>query len=76
MPLALFGLTDELDYRTGQYIMNAYIVESKNGTFLNGRRIERPSILNDGDQIWIGRSVARLSFLIEGEPTQTEHSVT
>ena len=31
LPLSLFGLTDELDYRTGQYIMNAYVVESKNG---------------------------------------------
>ncbi len=31
IPLAAFGFTDELEYRTGQYILNAYIVESKNG---------------------------------------------
>lgn len=31
VPLANFGFTDELEYRTGQYIVNAYIVESKNG---------------------------------------------
>lgn len=31
LPLSDFGFTDELEYRTGQYILNAYIVESKNG---------------------------------------------
>ena len=31
VPLSIFGLTDEMEYRTGQYILNAYIVESKNG---------------------------------------------
>ena len=31
IPLAAFGFTDEMEYRTGQYILNAYIVESKNG---------------------------------------------
>ncbi len=48
---------------------------SKNGTYLNGERLDRPTLLADGDEIWIGRSVARFRFLIEGEPTQTEHSV-
>ena len=43
---------------------------------LDGERLQAPAILANGDEIWIGRSVARLSFLIEGEPTQTEHSVT
>ena len=47
---------------------------SKNGTYLNGARLERPAVLSNGDDIWIGRSVARLRFLAEGEPTVTEHS--
>jgi len=49
---------------------------SKNGTFLNGQRLNQPTALNDGDEIWIGRSVARFRYLIDGEPTQTEHTVT
>ncbi len=49
---------------------------SKNGTYVNGRQIEGPATLNNGDEIWIGRSVARMRFLIEGEPTKTEASVT
>lgn len=31
LPLSLFGFTDEVEFRTGQYITNVYIVESKNG---------------------------------------------
>jgi DNA-binding winged helix-turn-helix (wHTH) protein len=49
---------------------------SKNGTYVNGRQIDGPTALNNGDEIWIGRSVARMRFLIEGEPTKTEASVT
>ena len=49
---------------------------SKNGTYVNGRQLEGPATLNNGDEIWIGRSVARMRFLIEGEPTKTEASVT
>jgi pSer/pThr/pTyr-binding forkhead associated (FHA) protein len=48
---------------------------SKNGTYLNGERLQQPTLLANGDEIWIGRSVARFRFLVEGEPTQTEHSV-
>jgi DNA-binding winged helix-turn-helix (wHTH) protein len=48
---------------------------SKNGTYLNGERLEQPTLLNNGDEIWIGRSVARLRFLVEGEPTMTEKTV-
>jgi DNA-binding winged helix-turn-helix (wHTH) protein len=47
---------------------------SKNGTYLNGARLQRPAVLTNGDDIWIGRSVARLRFVVEGEPTVTEHS--
>ena len=49
---------------------------SKNGTYVNGERLEGPTLLTNGDEIWIGRSVARMRFLIEGEPTKTETSVT
>jgi DNA-binding winged helix-turn-helix (wHTH) protein len=49
---------------------------SKNGTYLNGERLEQPSFLANGDEIWIGRSVARFRFLIEGEATVTEHTKT
>lgn len=49
---------------------------SKNGTFVNGRQLDGPTTLNNGDEIWIGRSVARMRFLIEGEPTKTEASRT
>ena len=48
---------------------------SKNGTYLNGERLEHPAVLTNGDQIWIGRSVARLRFLVEGDPTMTEKTV-
>ena len=49
---------------------------SKNGTFVNGHQVAGPTPLTNGDEIWIGRSVARMRFLIEGEPTNTETSVT
>ena len=49
---------------------------SKNGTYLNGERLQQPTLLTNGDEIWIGRSVARFRFLVEGEPTQTEHTVS
>jgi DNA-binding winged helix-turn-helix (wHTH) protein len=49
---------------------------SKNGTFVNGRQLDGPTTLTNGDEIWIGRSVARMRFLIEGEPTKTETSRT
>ena len=49
---------------------------SKNGTYLNGKRRQQSALLTNGDEIWIGRSVARLRFLVEGEPTQTEQTVS
>ena len=49
---------------------------SKNGTFVNGHQVAGPTPFSNGDEIWIGRSVARMRFLIEGEPTKTETSVT
>jgi DNA-binding winged helix-turn-helix (wHTH) protein len=49
---------------------------SKNGTFVNGHQVAGPTPLANGDEIWIGRSVARMRFLIEGEATKTETSFT
>jgi len=49
---------------------------SKNGTYLNGERLQQPALLANGDEIWIGRSVARLRFLVEGEPTMTEQTAS
>jgi VWFA-related protein len=36
--------------------------EGPNGTFLNGRRIEAPETLQDGDKIGLGSDVAKLVF--------------
>jgi hypothetical protein len=48
---------------------------SKNGTFLNGERVEAHAALADGDEIRIGRNVARFRFVVVGERTVTEMSV-
>ena len=48
---------------------------SKNGTFVNGIKIQEETELANGDEIWIGRSVARFRFLIVGDPTMTEQTV-
>jgi DNA-binding winged helix-turn-helix (wHTH) protein len=42
---------------------------SKNGTFLAGRQLARPSRLAHGDEIRIGQSVARFTFVVEDSPT-------
>ncbi len=47
---------------------------SKNGTFLNGARLDAPARLAAGDEIRIGRNVARLRFAVAGERTMTEVS--
>jgi DNA-binding winged helix-turn-helix (wHTH) protein len=38
---------------------------SKNGTYLRGRRVERPTRLTHGDEIRIGQKVARLRFVVD-----------
>jgi DNA-binding winged helix-turn-helix (wHTH) protein len=48
---------------------------SKNGTFLNGERIEAHVTLSDGDEIRIGRHIARYRFVVLGDRTMTEHSI-
>lgn len=48
---------------------------SKNGTYLNGRRLDGAATLSNGDEIGIGRGIERLRFLIEGETTRTETSI-
>jgi DNA-binding winged helix-turn-helix (wHTH) protein len=45
---------------------------SKNGTYRNGRRLEAPERLEDGDEIWIGLNLARLRFKVCDEVTKTE----
>ena len=35
---------------------------SQNGTFLNGARVEMPSILRSGDEITLGDTALRLKF--------------
>lgn len=38
---------------------------SKNGTYLRGRRLQKPTRLAHGDEIRIGQKVARFTFVIE-----------
>jgi DNA-binding winged helix-turn-helix (wHTH) protein len=38
---------------------------SKNGTYLRGRRLQKPTRLAHGDEIRIGHKVARFTFVIE-----------
>ena len=42
---------------------------SSNGTYVNGRKIRQPTILRDGDEIWIG------DFYLRVELTQPESSI-
>ena len=39
---------------------------SKNGTYLRGRRVDKPIRLAHGDEIRIGHKVARLRFVVDG----------
>lgn len=73
--------TPEVSRRHAQIIVDGGVATledlgSKNGTFLNGERLQQPGLLANGDEIWIVRGVARFRFLIGGEATVTEHSVT
>ena len=45
---------------------------SKNGTFLNGKRIERPHELSDGDQIRIGPQTMAFRSMLPLGTTRTE----
>ncbi len=38
---------------------------SKNGTYLRGRRVQKPTRLAHGDEIRIGRKVARFQFVVD-----------
>jgi len=40
-------------------------LDSKNGTYLRGRRVQKPTHLAHGDEIRIGLKVARLTFVVE-----------
>jgi DNA-binding winged helix-turn-helix (wHTH) protein len=45
---------------------------SKNGTHRNGRRVDKPVRLADGDEIWIGLKIASLRLQICDDRTRTE----
>jgi len=45
---------------------------SKNGTFVDGARVETPRVLRDGDTIGLGRSVTLVFRSHASDPTQTE----
>lgn len=45
---------------------------SKNGTYRNGRRVEAPVHLADGDEIWVGLNLARMRLRVVDERTRTE----
>ncbi len=47
---------------------------SKNGTYLRGRRIDRPVQLSDGDEICFGRDVVVFRFCYPSGTTVTDHS--
>jgi pSer/pThr/pTyr-binding forkhead associated (FHA) protein len=44
-------------------------LDSKNGTYLHGRRLTAPVRLANTDVILIGHDIARLRFIVEDEPT-------
>lgn len=50
--------------RAGRYIV--VDLKSTNGTYLNGKRIQTPQLLNDGDVLYIGD--AKLRFETDGKP--------
>lgn len=45
---------------------------SKNGTFVGGQRISKPTPLCDGDQFRVGRVNLHFRAFMAGEPTQTD----
>jgi DNA-binding winged helix-turn-helix (wHTH) protein len=47
--------------------------ESKNGTYLNGKRIAGPTVLSDGDMIRLGNVALTFRVATAGGPTATVH---
>jgi DNA-binding winged helix-turn-helix (wHTH) protein len=45
---------------------------SKNGTYRNGRQLQAPERLEDGDEVWIGLNLARMRFHVCDDHTKTE----
>ncbi len=65
----------ELSFRDGQWILQD--MNSSNGTFVNGRRIDRPVHLRHEDRIRIGATILQFLFLASWnppEPVSTEIS--
>ena len=51
-------------------------LNSKNGTFVNGKRIEKQTMLQDGDQIVFGRTPALVRMVDANAPTMTAAPIT
>ena len=49
-------------------------LDSKNGTFLRGRRLCEPARLSDADEIRIGLDLARFRFVVLDDRTRTEQA--
>jgi hypothetical protein len=49
-------------------------LNSKNGTFLRGRRLDAPATLADADEIRIGLDLARFRFVVHDDRTRTEQA--
>jgi pSer/pThr/pTyr-binding forkhead associated (FHA) protein len=49
-------------------------VGSKNGTYLRGERLTRPSPLTDGDEIRLGSVLVKCRLTGTGDVTETQHS--
>jgi len=50
-------------------------LSSRNGTYLGSTRIAGPTVLTDGDQIFVGPAVLSFRFRHSGETTQPEEAV-
>ena len=49
---------------------------STNGTFVNGHRLNRPTLLNDGDIVSLGESIVLAFFLPETETADEDDTPT
>jgi DNA-binding winged helix-turn-helix (wHTH) protein len=50
-------------------------LRSKNGTYLRGRRVQKPTRLVHGDEIRIGHKVARFTFVVEDVTSFDPHNL-
>jgi pSer/pThr/pTyr-binding forkhead associated (FHA) protein len=45
---------------------------SRNGTFLNGERIQQPMVIQSGDRVRFGEGGPEVEFQVEGSPDREE----